>query len=546
MKKHLLLLSMVFAACAVMCTFTACGGGDDDDTINDEQTNTPSDGEINVPQGTIMLMQTCNTCSGSKQCVDCKGTGKGCKTCKGTGKYCSDCGGSGECDECYGSKQCNSCYGKKGTNCTWCMSKPGYCGKCVGTGKYGTAKCTSCNGTGRCYYCGGNYFTKCSKCNGTGECSHCHARGICPTCYGDPICSTCGGDGHCQTCVNSDGICTACKGSGEENVQSFAFAEEGGSKEVFIHCTSEWTLSSDADWLQCSRTSGKGNNAVTITIAKNPTTSLREGIVTAACGKNKATLRVSQTGEPFRLSVEQTSVFISSSGSSQTFTISSNTNWTIRTADPWLTCSPMSGSGNATVTVSASAYTQGTRYSLLTITNNTGEVTAEVSVAQAESQEALTLLKRMLEKPLGIVDVDLKTASYYTIQNETEKVYKVSANKNVNAFIVYDFYNPSLENFTYQGMTFSMFDYMSYRYNRYSKEERYITYVFCIDKSKPSDEYKTIRNNILQDFKYNLNVTLAEKDVSGNLESFEGLDADNYKYNICVRDPYRIDILANY
>ena len=76
MKKHLLLLSMVFAACAVMCTFTACGGGDDDDTINDEQTNTPSDGEINVPQGTIVLMQTCNTCSGSKQCVDCKGTGK--------------------------------------------------------------------------------------------------------------------------------------------------------------------------------------------------------------------------------------------------------------------------------------------------------------------------------------------------------------------------------------------------------------------------------------------------------------------------------------
>ena len=535
---------MILTVCAVMFTFTACS---DDEPVNEEQSH-QSDNEKDqsqTPQGTLQLMQTCSTCMGSKECVDCKGTGKGCKTCRGTGKYCRDCGGSGECDECYGSKQCNSCYGKKGTNCTWCMSKPGYCGKCVGTGKYGTAKCTSCNGTGRCYYCGGNYFTKCSKCNGTGDCSHCHARGICPTCYGDPECSTCGGDGHCQTCENSDGKCAACKGSGEENTQSFVFTEDGGSKEVFIHCTSEWTLSADVDWVQFSRKSGKGNNAVTLTITKNPTTSVREGIITAACGKNKATIKVTQTGEPFRLSVETTSVFISSSGSSQTVKINSNTEWTIRTADPWLTCSPMSGSGNATITLSASAYTQGTRYSLLTISNSTGEVTAEVSVAQAESQETLTLLKRMFEKPLGIVDVDLKTATYYTILSECKKNYVVSDNKNVTAFIIYDFYNPSLESFTYQGMALSMFDFY-YSSSKYTKDDRTYGYIFQIDKSKPADEYKTIRNNIIQDFKYNMNVTMTEKN-SGGEEAYEGTDADNRRYVIYVRNQgYRIDIYAYY
>ena len=350
--------------------------------------------------------------------------------------------------------------------------------------------------------------------------------------------------------MNSDGICTACKGSGEEDVQSFAFAEEGGSEEVFIHCTSEWTLSSDADWVQCSRTSGKGNNAVTITIAKNPTTSLREGIITAACGKNKATLRVSQTGEPFRLSVEQTSVFISSSGSSQTFTISSNTNWTIRTADPWLTCSPMSGSGNATVTVSASAYKQGTRYSLLTISNSTGEVTAEVSVAQAESQEALTLLKRMFEKPLGIVDVNLKTASYYTILSECKKTYVVSDNKNITSFIIYNYDNSdnsSFKSFTYQGMTLSMFTYY-YSSSKIVKDERSYGYIFHIDNSKPADEYKTIRNNIIQDFKYNMNVTMTEQSPDGSdIEEYEGTDADNRRYAIYVRGQgYRIDIYSYY
>ena len=247
--------------------------------------------------------------------------------------------------------------------------------------------------------------------------------------------------------------------------------------------------------------------------------------------------------------MEQTSVFISSSGSSQTFNISSNTSWTIRTADPWLTCSPMSGSGNATVTVSASAYKQGTRYSLLTVSNSTGEVTAEVSVAQAESQEALTLLKRMFEKPLGIVDVNLKTASYYTILSECKKTYVVSDNKNITSFIIYNFDNsdnPSFKSFTYQGMTLSMFTYYYYS-SEYTKEDREYGYIFSIDKSKPADEYKTIRNNIIQDFKYNMNVTMTESANKYNyLELYEGYDADNREYVIIVSNQNRIDIKSHY
>ena len=332
------------------------------------------------------------------------------------------------------------------------------------------------------------------------------------------------------------------------NLQSLTCTESGGNVTVFVQCTAAWNVTADVDWITFSRSSGSGDNTMTVTIAANNTASERKGIITFAYGNAKTTVNVSQTGEDARLSVEPTSIFVNANGTGESIKISSNTSWTVKAADSWVSYSPSSGNGDATITVSASAYTAGTRYSSLTITDASGKISQEIPVAQAKSREELTLLKSMLEKPLGIVDVDLKTASYTTILDAVKKGYEVSANSSVNSFIVYatKYTNPSLMDFTYQGMTLSMFHYYSYRYNAYSKEERTVGYVFNIDKSKPSDEYEKCRDGILQDFKYNLNATLTKADSSGNLEVYKGTDADNNNYSVVVRNTYRIDIYAYY
>ena len=64
MKKHLFYLTMILAACAVVCTFTACGGDNDDDPVYEEkdEPSKESKDETQTPAGTLLLMRSCATC----------------------------------------------------------------------------------------------------------------------------------------------------------------------------------------------------------------------------------------------------------------------------------------------------------------------------------------------------------------------------------------------------------------------------------------------------------------------------------------------------
>lgn len=528
----------------MLFTFSACG--DDDDTILTEKPQSPSGGEGPV-LGTLELMQTCTTCDGSKQCTTCHGSGKGCKTCHGKGEYCKTCGNSGECYSCNGSGDCHMCYGKGGEKCTWCMSKPGYCGKCVGTGKYGTAKCTSCNGSGICYYCKGNYWKKCNYCYGSGDCNTCNGRKICQSCYGvPPACNTCGGDGHCMECTDSDGKCTACVGTGEIPLLPISYAETGGTEPIFVRCATEWEAQADVDWIKLSSSSGKGNHTVNITAKANNTASTRTGIITFTCGDNKKAVTVNQIGEALILSVKPTTLVIGTNGDDKTISISCNSSWNVTSDESWLTFTPSSGTGDATITLSASPCDE-VRYATVTITDVTGEASTEVNIAQAANAEQLEQLKTWLIKPMGVVDVDMSTASYYTIKYAVEKMFKIGyewtgGDSPYNQFNVYATQNPECSNMTYQGLKFEQLSVSRWKYFMS------INYNFHLYKSVSTD-YMSYVKNIIKDFKYNLGVTL-KKNESSSSESYEYDDDKTVKYYISVyhgfEDKYSISVHIYY
>lgn len=537
---------MTFAVCAMLFTFSACG--DDDDTTLTEKPQNPSGDDPKPIQGTLELMQTCTTCSGSKQCTTCHGTGKGCTTCHGKGEYCKTCGNSGECYMCNGNGKCYMCYGKGGEKCTWCLSKPGKCGKCVGTGMYGTARCTLCNGSGICHYCNGNYWKKCNYCSGTGDCNTCHGRKICQSCLGyPPTCTTCGGDGHCQACTNADGRCSACTGTGEMPVEPLSYSEVGGTEPVFVHCNTEWEAQADVDWIKLSSSSGKGDYTVYIAALANNTASARTGIVTFTCGDNKKTLSVNQIGEALRLSVEPATLVIGTSGGTQTISILCNSSWNVTSDESWLTCTPSSGSGDATIALSASPY-DGVRYATVTITDGTGEASAEVNIAQAASTEQLEQLKTWLIKPMGVVDVDMSKASYYTIKYAVEKMFKIGYEWNgespYNMFNVYAIQNPECGNMTYQGLKFEELSVSRWKYFMS------INYGFVLYKSVSTD-YMSYVNNIIKDFKYNYGVTLEKNDsYSSETYKYEDEYPQSVSYSVSVyqgyEDKYSIHINVYY
>ena len=335
------------------------------------------------------------------------------------------------------------------------------------------------------------------------------------------------------------------------SVQSLSFTDSGGNESIFIKSTGEWQVLSDVEWLTFSRSSGSGDYTLTVTVAKNNTASTRNGIITFTYGNSKQTVSVTQSGEPVRLSIEASSVFVSSNGTGESFTIKSNTSWTVKAADSWVTCSPSSGNGDATVTVSASAYS-GTRYSTLTITDATGEVSFEVSVAQASSKDVMTALRNWLEKPMGVVNVNMKTESFQTIKNAVAQSYVIEGgtyDTGTTYFFVWRSENDACQDMAYQGLPFY---YMHISQSKYNKT---VSYNFSINVVKASYDYTSYLNSILQDFKYNMNVSLEKLDNNNVLAAYRGYDDDKNEYHLLVSEfnkssdtnhTYEFDIYAYY
>ena len=71
--------------------------------------------------------------------------------------------------------------------------------------------------------------------------------------------------------------------------------------------------------------------------------------------------------DPDNVAVGSPMVSLSQTGGSQSIAITSNTNWTVSGAPSWLMVSPMTGSGNGTITVSASENTESARTASLTV-----------------------------------------------------------------------------------------------------------------------------------------------------------------------------------
>lgn len=130
-------------------------------------------------------------------------------------------------------------------------------------------------------------------------------------------------------------------------------AIEGSTASFTIVSNTSWVVTSDKNWLTVSPASGSGNRAVTIKVEANPLLTTRSAIVTvSASGVDSKTVTITQAaGEP-ALFVSATNLSIASeSGSTATFTISSNVSWSVTSDQTWVTVSPVSGTGNSTINI---------------------------------------------------------------------------------------------------------------------------------------------------------------------------------------------------
>lgn len=119
-----------------------------------------------------------------------------------------------------------------------------------------------------------------------------------------------------------------------------------------------WEITGIPSWASFSKTSGTGNAEITITAKENyeganDRDKVSITIKTTTGGKN-AVLQLSQKGIGMNFSISGTPVMLDSkAGSTATFTVNTNIDFTISTDADWLEFSPMTGNTTTTVTVRA-------------------------------------------------------------------------------------------------------------------------------------------------------------------------------------------------
>jgi hypothetical protein len=175
--------------------------------------------------------------------------------------------------------------------------------------------------------------------------------------------------------VNQEGLYVT------SSVATMNFDSYGGTQEFPVSSNVDWKVikGSGYDWITVSPTSGNGNKNIDVTATENNSTLDRTGYfsVWSTDEVDKYEAKVVQKGKV--ISIDNTNLAFSDEASTLTVNIKSDGRWTVKNTTDWITVSPTSGSGDASLSVS--------------VAENTGkdERTGTFEVDMAEAVETITV-----------------------------------------------------------------------------------------------------------------------------------------------------------
>lgn len=165
----------------------------------------------------------------------------------------------------------------------------------------------------------------------------------------------------------------------------FNVAAVGESFSVKVTHNIGYKINSQPEWVKQTGKVPSGNtDTYTFTAEANTSTEAREGVIVFCNDNNECVpVTVKQAGANATLSVSPASMTFTAKSESKTFTVTSNTDWTMTSDAAWVKLSATDGSGNAQVTVTAEENTA-TKQRIATITLKTkdGKTTATVKLSQ--------------------------------------------------------------------------------------------------------------------------------------------------------------------
>ncbi|MCF8297575.1 MAG: T9SS type A sorting domain-containing protein, partial [Saprospiraceae bacterium] len=161
-------------------------------------------------------------------------------------------------------------------------------------------------------------------------------------------------------------------------------ASSAGNTSFNILSNTSWSAVTNATWLSLNPTSGNGNGMLTATFTANTSANSRTGTITVSANGASQTATVVQAGSSNYLTITPVNQNATAAAGSKTYTINSNVSWTLSDDQSWLTVSPDTGSGNATITATYSANSNsGPRIATITVVGNGISANQQATLTQA-------------------------------------------------------------------------------------------------------------------------------------------------------------------
>ncbi|MFO7659361.1 MAG: OmpA family protein [Candidatus Cloacimonadaceae bacterium] len=188
----------------------------------------------------------------------------------------------------------------------------------------------------------------------------------------------------------------------------FNVSSEQGVAGASILSNTDWTITSDAEWLRVYPTSGSGNQSFDISYDDNQAYFDRTGTVTITGSGLTQTITVLQKAgmdEP-KLFVEERTRYVTSEAGSIDYQIIANVAWKVSEDVEWLSISPLSGSNDGVLNIKYDA-------------NPTRKArSGQVVIESQDLNQTLTIIQERIkpgtivkDKPLILEGVHFKSGS---------------------------------------------------------------------------------------------------------------------------------------
>lgn len=221
---------------------------------------------------------------------------------------------------------------------------------------------------------------------------------------------------------------TGTKLQADVSVSFLEFANSAGKKSFNINSNATWEISTSADWITLSKTSGSGSEKIDVTVGGNIAFAERSGNITVKInGSVEKIIGVIQAAKDVKGDVSPSSLRFGDIGGTQEISIDANTTWTATSSVDWLELSKESGYSSSKISVTAAANKESTA--------RNGKISIKINKLEREiavTQEPFVLHGDVNTDALkfnaegGVLGVVINTNGEWTAETDAEWIHPAS------------------------------------------------------------------------------------------------------------------------